>query len=96
MSLFFIVETDIYYRLYDTIGIVDNIMVSISILGFLLGGYNLWNSLKVKSFATVIILNVLTELSYKMIMVNYYQIYSILICVFILTITMRKFSEAGN
>lgn len=92
MTLFFFTSTEVYNQIYDNIIVrIDVSFFIISVLGAIFF-FKHWNVLAKASFVTVLLLNILTELSFEFVIVNYYSIYQNIVVMFFLFIIC----EAGE
>lgn len=91
VSLFICTDFDWYYDAYNSIIIlVDSTLLILSLAGALLF-IRKWNKLAITSFITVILLNILTEISFRIEIQYYYEIYESVIISFL--ILMAVFSK---
>lgn len=74
---------DLHYRYLES---TDNILVVLSLLAFAVGGYKSWNKLAIRSFWTMTLLNIITELNID----NYYSTYSLIVQFFLLTLILTQ------
>lgn len=81
IGLFFFINLQEYADIYSVLQKIDNLLVLSMLLGYAAGGSEIWNETAIKSFWTVVILNIVTEINLP----NYYEIYKSIISLFLLT-----------
>lgn len=86
ISLYFKINTEHYAQIYDTVVIADNLLVTCMVGAYLAGGHRSWNWIALKSFTTVIVLNIITELNRALEFAGYYDLYLNLLNVFFITL----------
>jgi len=87
IGFFFFKDFQIYANLhYNYLELTDNILVSISLIAFIVGGYKSWNKVAIRSFLSVALLNIITEFNIE----NYYQTYSFIVQLFIITLILTQ------
>jgi len=93
LSLFNFVQTEAYYNMYHTAEVIDNLLVSVCTICFLLGGYKSWNLISIRSYSVVVSLNILSEVSQFINLTNYYTYYLAILYLFILSFTITALSS---
>jgi len=87
VGFYFFTDFQLYADLhYKYLELTDNILVIVSLLTFALGGYKFWSKIAIRSFGTVILLNLLNEIYVE----NYYQTYALIVQIFLLTIILTQ------
>lgn len=87
IGFFFFKDFQIYANLhYNYLELTDNILVTISLITFIVEGYKNWSKIAIKSFWTVLLLNIITEIQIE----NYYQTYSLIVQLFLITIILTQ------
>ena len=76
--LFFCTNLQVYADYYDVVKFIDTFLLVYSVL-FYISDRSYWSYTAKRSLLTVIILNILTELSFRYEMPYYYLIYCIII-----------------
>lgn len=83
-GFYFCINLQEYADIHEILSNIDNILVTISLLTFSLGGYKLWNKIALRSLSAIILLNIITELEIE----NYYFVYSLIMQAFLVTIIL--------
>lgn len=87
VGFYFFINYQIYADLhYQYLQPLDNVFVLVSLIIFIFGGYKIWSKLTIKSFLTVLLLNIITEVRIE----NYYQIYSLIVQLFLITVLITQ------
>lgn len=84
ITLYFFTYSDFYADVYDTITSVDTCLLLVSIVGAMMF-IEEWKTIPILSFITVVLLNLLTELSFRVEITYYYEIYLLFITLFFIT-----------
>ena len=87
IGFYFFIDFQVYADLhYSYLEITDNILVIISLITFTIGGYKSWSKIAIRSFVTIVLLNIITEFHIE----NYYQTYSLIVQLFIITLLLTQ------
>lgn len=89
-----LIDTELYASVYSTIVTrVDTALMCFTIIGAALF-IKKWRLLAIVSFVTVILLNILTELNFRITIEYYYEFYILIIALFFITMflfsTLKK------
>lgn len=77
--LFVCIDLETYSEYYlSVIGKIDNVLVTIATTAFILGGFRVWDMIAIRAFASVILLNIITEIGLKIHIQHYYIAYAII------------------
>lgn len=87
-------EMDWYYDLYDKVVVkIDSVLLSISLIGAFFF-IKRWKILPIVSLSTVIVLNILTEVSFRVEITKYYEIYfSIIVLALLLMLILTTIKK---
>lgn len=87
-------DTDWYYNYYDSVIVkIDCTLLALSVIGafFFL---RKWKAIPIISLSAVIVLNILTEISFRIEIVRYYEIYfSIIVLTFLLMLMITQLKK---
>lgn len=87
VGFYFFIDFQVYANLhYNYLEPIDNIFVIISLIVFSLGGYKSWNKIAIKSFWTIMLLNLINIIPIE----NYYLTYSLIVQLFLITIILTQ------
>lgn len=92
----FLTDTEWYKINYDTIIVPIDFRLMIANILFASFYFKSWSVISKSAFITIILLNILTELSFDFVIENYYKIYQNIIIVFLCFAIYKSAEEKLN